>query len=80
MRSLTYGDDSGMWASCDSWDLVHVDFAFSLHERANDMCRYGDLISLLTREENKHIINTKDRCGPGAVWASSSHFVSLDDP
>jgi hypothetical protein len=30
--------------------------------------------NLLTREENNHIINIKARCGPGAVWASSSHL------
>jgi hypothetical protein len=28
---------------------------------------YGGLVNLLTREVKEHIINIKDRCGPGGL-------------
>ena len=69
VHSLTHGNPRGMWAACSklglSGDLVPVNCTCSL-VRPDDPFRILWPSYLLTSEEKKHIINTKDRCGPGA--------------
>jgi hypothetical protein len=50
-RSLAHGDERGMWAPRSSWVQLGP----------GDMLAW---LNLLTREEKKHIINTKDLRGP----------------
>jgi hypothetical protein len=46
-------------------------------ERADGACGYGGLVNLLTGERKGHIIDTKDRCGPGQPLGQP-HIYLLD--